>query len=86
MGPSTILNIKEQELPPSLDARFLREAARLSIEQLAGESWTDYNLHDPGITLLEVLAYAITDLGLRTRLDIKSLIADKDEKPFFPAR
>ena len=29
MGPSIILNINEQASPPSLDARFLREAARL---------------------------------------------------------
>lgn len=27
--------------------------------------WTDHNAHDPGITVLEVLSYALTDLLLR---------------------
>lgn len=73
-------------LPPSLDADFLREEARLRAEQLAGARWTDYNTHDPGITMLEVLAYAITDLGVRVRLDIPDLIAEGEAKPFLTAR
>lgn len=73
-------------LPPSLDADFLREEARLRAEQLAGARWTDYNTHDPGITILEVLAYAITDLGVRVRLDIPDLIAEGEAKSFFTAR
>lgn len=73
-------------LPPSLDADFLREEARLRAEQLAGARWTDYNTHDPGITILEVLAYAITDLGVRVRLDIPDLIAEGEATPFLTAR
>lgn len=32
--------------------------------------WTDWNTHDPGVTLLEVLTYGISDLagGIRRRL------------------
>ena len=32
--------------------------------------WTDLNVHDPGITIVEALAYGLTDLafGLRERL------------------
>jgi len=26
-------------------------------------SWTDWNSHDPGVTLLEVLAYSVSDLA-----------------------
>lgn len=32
-------------------------------------NWTDAEIHDPGITVLELLCYAITDLGRRYRLD-----------------
>lgn len=81
----TILSLDEQALPPGLDTRFLREQARLQIERLAGERWTDYNSSDPGITMLEVLAYAITDLGLRTRLGMADLVAQGGDKPFFTA-
>jgi hypothetical protein len=28
--------------------------------------WSDYNVHDPGITLLELLCYGITDIAHRT--------------------
>ncbi len=40
------------------------EGIRLS-QALSGHSWTDYNLHDPGVTLLELLCYALTDLVYR---------------------
>ena len=36
--------------------------------------WTDYNTHDPGITLLETLCYAITDLSNRVALPIEDLL------------
>jgi len=61
------------------------------IEQMGSRWWTDYNLHDPGITILEALCYAITDLAYRTGWDIKDLLTLKDGKiakkqPFFTAR
>jgi len=86
MAESVILNIEEQQLPPVLDTHQLREQARQHIEKIAGVRWTDYNTHDPGITILEVLAYAITDLGLRVRLPLVDLVSGRDSKPFFTAR
>jgi hypothetical protein len=44
--------------------RLRSEGIRLS-QALSGGSWTDYNLHDPGVTLLELLCYALTDLVYR---------------------
>lgn len=86
MSTGAIPSLESQRLPPSLDARFLRRQARQRIEALASARWTDYNTHDPGITLLEVLAYAVTDLGLRARLPLTDLIAGKENRPFFTAR
>lgn len=40
------------------------EGLRLA-QTLSGHAWTDYNLHDPGVTLLEQLCYALTDLVYR---------------------
>ena len=82
---TTILPLDRQNLPPSLDARRLREEGRERIEALAGDHWTDYNTHDPGITILEVLAYAITDLGLRTHLDMAELIGGEVDNIFLTA-
>ncbi|WP_421825852.1 hypothetical protein [Larkinella sp.] len=62
-------------LQPASDYAALREAGLAYIERYANANWTDYNTHDPGITLLELLCYAITDLSLRTSLDMKDLLA-----------
>ena len=34
--------------------------------------WSDHNAHDPGITVLEVLSYALTDLQFRRPADARS--------------
>ena len=58
----------------SLDFEALRKEGLEHIQRLAGNTWTDYNLHDPGVTLLEVLCYALTDLGYRTESEIKDIL------------
>ena len=59
---------------------FLREAGRNYIEELGSDLWTDYNEHDPGITILEALCYAITELGYRTDFSMQDLLTDADGK------
>ncbi|WP_215225668.1 hypothetical protein [Echinicola shivajiensis] len=61
-----------------LDFHFLREEGIRHIRELGSKIWTDYNTHDPGITMLEVLCYAITDLGNRINLPIEDLVAQKN--------
>lgn len=51
---------------------------------MGNKLWTDYNIHDPGITLLELLCYAITELGYRTAFDIKDILAVPDSTQFKP--
>jgi len=58
-----------------LDFHYLRKLGIQYIEELGGSLWTDYNSHDPGITILEMLCYAITDLGMRIDLPIQDLLA-----------
>ncbi|MCI3207996.1 MULTISPECIES: hypothetical protein [Pandoraea] len=52
--------------PHGLDFDALRRAGIATLQALCGERWTDYNLHDPGVTILEQLCYAITELGYRS--------------------
>lgn len=58
----------------STDYAALREAGMAWIRLWAKDSWTDHNVHDPGITLLEACSYAMTELGLRLGLDMADLI------------
>lgn len=44
------------------------------VRQLAGNVWTDHNVHDPGITMLELLAYALTDLTHRASMPVEDLL------------
>ncbi|MEO7997023.1 MAG: diguanylate cyclase [Gemmatimonadaceae bacterium] len=57
-----------------------------------GALWTDHNVHDPGITTLELLSYALTDLAYRASFSVADLLAtDGDDarlmkQQFFTAR
>ena len=79
-------------LPESQDFNILRKLGVTHIEKMAAKLWTDYNVHDPGITTLEMLCYAITDLGYRTAYPVEDILAEKtigqhtDNLNFYTAR
>ncbi|MDX8553695.1 DUF1508 domain-containing protein [Tenacibaculum sp. 1B UA] len=61
-----------------LDFSFLRKEGISYLETFGGKLWTDFNSHDPGVTILEMLCYAITDLGMRINTPLEDLLASKD--------
>ncbi|MFD1872677.1 hypothetical protein [Hymenobacter bucti] len=67
--------IKDQALPPALDYAALRAEGLACLQRLSGQTWTDYNDHDPGVTLLEALCFALTDVGYRAALPVPTLLA-----------
>jgi len=67
---------QDQNIP--LNFEELRSHGIELIQKMAGKIWTDFNLHDPGVTILEQLCYAITDLAYQTDFDITDLLSDKD--------
>lgn len=60
----------------TIDWETLREEGLQHLQAMSGHLWTDYNIHDPGVTLLELLCYAITDLNERLSLDIADLVTE----------
>jgi len=60
--------------PDGLDFDGLRRKGIALLQDLSGHAWTDYNLHDPGVTLLELLSYGLTDLVYRTDFDVADLL------------
>ena len=66
---------QQPAFPEYLNFQVLRDIGIERLQALSSDLWTDYNLHDPGVTILEVLCYAITDLGYRNNLDIQDLLA-----------
>ena len=84
---------KNPALDLSQDYLQLRRKGIEYIEKSGSRWWTDYNSHDPGITILEALCYAITDLGYRAGWNISDLLAapkpgpdDAIDQAFFTAR
>ncbi|AUP79065.1 hypothetical protein [Flavivirga eckloniae] len=69
---------KDRILPPSQDFQYLLDEGFKYIEQFGSKFWTDYNTHDPGITILDALCYVITELGYRADFDIKDLLTNKN--------
>ncbi|WP_373396442.1 hypothetical protein V8V91_17205 [Algoriphagus halophilus] len=77
---------KNPTLAHSLDYERLRKEGLEYIESLSSDIWTDYNTHDPGITILEALCYAITELGYRVNFDIKDHLTEASGQTCFTAR
>lgn len=72
---------KHPALKPAEDYYYLRREGIRFIEQMGSLLWTDYNTHDPGITILENLCYAITDLASRANRDIKDILMPETPAP-----
>ncbi len=66
--------IKDLKLPRSMDYQLLRKEAITNTQLISGDNWTDYNIHDPGVTILEQFCYALTDIAYRTNLSIETLL------------
>lgn len=64
--------------PGTPDFYRLRREGIGRIETTASASWTDYNLHDPGITVLEAAAYAQTELAYRTDFPLSDILASSE--------
>jgi len=83
---------KANPLLPAEDFNWLRKQGIKYIEQTGSAIWTDYNTSDPGITMLEAVSYAITDLAYRTGFEVKDLLApehltkDTWKQVFYTAR
>ena len=65
---------RKPTLRPSLDYELLRQLGIRFAQQFSGSIWTDYNEHDPGVTLIEYLAYALTDLAYRSNFSVHELL------------
>lgn len=71
---------KEKPQKEILNYESLREIAIRHSQELSGDLWTDYNVHDPGVTILEQLCFAITELGYRINFPIEDLLRSQEQQ------
>lgn len=57
--------------------RLYKEGIKL-LQKYSGDIWTDYNEHDPGITILGILCYVLTESFDRAGIDVETLLAKKN--------
>jgi len=69
----------------AFNSEALYEEGLEMIQQLTGNFWTDYNTHDPGVTILEYLCDAIVELNSRADASIEDHLYNKsnDKKIFY---
>lgn len=83
---------KQKTAEPARNQEMLYALGLEHAQRLASRIWTDYNVHDPGVTTLELLCYALTDLGYRASFPVKDLLASSKDNAkgmknqFFTAR
>jgi len=83
---------RRSDTATALDQEQLYAIGLAHVQRLARQIWTDYNVHDPGITILELLGYALTDLGYRAMFPVADLLASETDnaqnmaQQFFSAR
>ncbi len=73
MTPATVR--KPEALPLGLDPKPLFQLGLGAVRGYARALWTDHNIHDPGITTLELLCYALTDVCYRACYPVEDLLA-----------
>ena len=75
------------EQQPVEDALYTKLQAQTldEVQRLAGKVWTDYNVHDPGITVGDVTNHALTELDYKLGFPLADYYVEKDGT-FSPGR
>lgn len=48
------------------------------VQRLSGKVWTDFNVHDPGVTLADIANYALTELDYKLHFNPEDYLMEKD--------
>ncbi|SEB37442.1 hypothetical protein SAMN04489761_0254 [Tenacibaculum sp. MAR_2009_124] len=70
-------HIKDIQLPTIMDFNALKEEGLKFIQEGSGLEWTNFNPSDPGITILDQLCFALTELGYCMNFSIKDILTDR---------
>lgn len=67
-------SISAGPLPPEQNFTYLKQQAINILQDLAGHVWSNYNDSDPGVTILEQVIYALTELGYVNSFSIEDVL------------
>jgi hypothetical protein len=64
----------------TVEREQLKESWLNFMQQLSGDIWTDYNAHDPGITIMEQLCDSLAKINKRATTPIQNLLNSQSRK------
>ena len=73
-------SIIDEPLPDALNFEALKQQGIEQLKGLVGDVWSNYNESDPGVTILEQLCYALTELGYCAQFPIEDVLTGRDGK------
>ena len=65
--------------PAKISFDVLRARAIAAAQDASGNIWTDYNLHDPGVTLLEQTVFALTEVAYQADHAVRDLLTTRHD-------
>lgn len=68
----------EQQDPEDALYTKLQRQTREEIQRMSGKVWTDYNAHDPGVTLADVADYALTELDYKLGFRLTDYLTEEN--------
>lgn len=68
--------IEQQKEEDALYTRLQRQTLK-ETQRLAGNVWTDYNVHDPGVTLADIANYALTELDYKASFETEDYLTEE---------
>lgn len=75
----SVLNvIIDQPLPLNQDYRALKQEGLAYIQLHSGNEWSNLNNVDPGVTILEQVCYALTELGYCNDFSVADILTDRN--------
>ncbi|KQC01777.1 hypothetical protein [Pedobacter sp. Hv1] len=69
-----------EQLPLTQDFKSLKEEALAFIQEHGGNEWTNLNPSDPGVTILDQVCYALTELGYCNDFSINDMLTASNGK------
>ncbi|MBV8872707.1 MAG: hypothetical protein JO014_08250 [Metakosakonia sp.] len=73
-------SIQSGPLPADQNITFLKQEGIRYLKAMAGQTWSNYNDSDPGVTILEQLCYALTELGYVNSFPIEDVLTGPDHR------
>lgn len=77
---STVYHILDVPLPLSQDFEKLKELGLAYIQAHSGTVWSNNNPSDPGVTILDQVCYALTELGYVNDFPVVDILTRRDGK------